>query len=96
MSAQLSIRIEGTGGPSQWGDQDTMGSLLDEDGKPMWGHFSSSPTWLIRDLTEHFGRKHELAELYPEGWECTLNGERIASWEPVSARGSEPKKEGES
>lgn len=91
---RLTIRIGGTGGPSEWGEQDTWGSLFDEADVEMWGHFSSSKTWLIHDLTSHFGRNHELAEKYPDGWECYLDGERVASWEPdrvsVIAEGPQP------
>lgn len=79
MSAQLSIRIEGVGGPSEWGDQDTMGTLYDENNIAIYSHYSSSVTWLIRDLTS---RSAELATKYPQGWEAFLEGECVASWHP--------------
>ncbi len=77
----LTIRIDKTGGPSEWGDQDTIGTLLDEN-DVLFSHFSSSVAWLIRDLTSNFGRNVELAAKYPDGWCATLDGEVVASWTP--------------
>lgn len=46
------------------------------NGELLWGHVSSSLSWLERDLLHNFGRAEQLAERFPDGFEVQWVPER--------------------
>lgn len=52
---------------------DVAGTLRTPDGTALWGHVSSSPNWLERDLTSG-GRGETLKLEYPDGFELVWLG----------------------
>lgn len=43
---------------------DLLGTLITHTGRKLYTHTSSSPAWLVADLTQNFGRADELAERF--------------------------------
>lgn len=52
---------------------DVAGTLVTEEGEPLYGHMSSSKGWLMLDLTENFGRKFELIERFGEDFDVVYH-----------------------
>lgn len=53
----------------RFGADDISGVLITGNGEGIHQHVSSSIGWLVADLTSHFGRKAELEQRYPDGYE---------------------------
>lgn len=51
---------------SKWPTGDIGGCLMTAAGEVIYSHMSSSPAWLLRDLTTNFRRGDELAERFGE------------------------------
>ena len=70
MRPTLTIQVDEIGGPSEWGDADHIGALLDENGVELWHHHSSSRLWLEGDLLRNFPQRvSALDRAYPDGFD---------------------------
>lgn len=58
-------------GPSRY-DRDYPGFVVDEAGEVLYQHISSSDGWAQHDLTRGIGRRTDLAERFPDGYELVF------------------------